>query len=104
VVGGNSTAWTALSSPAPVKNINTVLPVAGLAAFDHRVSLQLSVADRLGAVATTVVNVTVRPSQRRNVSPTPIGTVAPRLTLTQIPGGESRGISASSLTCTASHR
>jgi hypothetical protein len=24
VVGGNSTAWTALSSPAPVKNINTV--------------------------------------------------------------------------------
>jgi hypothetical protein len=84
VVGGNSTAWTALSSPAPVKNINTVLPVAGLAAFDHRVSLQLSVADRLGAVATTVVDVTVRLSQRLNVSPTPLSR-SPLLTLTSSP-------------------
>jgi expansin (peptidoglycan-binding protein) len=80
VVGGNSSAWTALSSPAPVKNINTVLPVAGLAAFNHRVSLQLSVADRLGAVATTVVNVTVRLNvslPRPLFSPTPLLRHAP---------------------------
>jgi hypothetical protein len=48
------------------------------------VSLQLSVADRLGAVATTVVDVTVRLSQRLNVSPTPLSR-SPLLTLTSSP-------------------
>ena len=59
VVGGNSTAWTPIGSPTPETAFSKQLPVAGLAAFDHLVSLQLSVKDNLEGVATSVVNVTV---------------------------------------------
>ena len=59
VVGGNSTAWTPIGSPTPEREFSKQLPVAGLAAFDHLVSLQLSVKDNLEGVATSVVNVTV---------------------------------------------
>jgi hypothetical protein len=59
IVGGNSTAWTPIGSPTPDKEFSKQLPVAGLAAFDHLVSLQLTVKDNLEGVTTSVVNVTV---------------------------------------------